>query len=133
MKHATILVAAALLGTASPASAQELPPPDSATMAESAARAALSYWEASTGGSAEQSVFIRNNSDRPVQITSYEVYECFNVARRTCRVVTPGPVVRPGKTITLVAIGRQRPNDRWSYRYRFNARFVPDSSAVVPP
>jgi hypothetical protein len=133
MKRTVTLVVAALLGGGVPASAQQILPPDSATLAESAARAALTYWEASTGGSAEQSVFLRNNSDRPIQITSYEVYECVNVARRTCRVVTPGPLVGPGKTVTLVAIGRLRPTSGWSYRYRFNARFAPDSSAVVPP
>ncbi len=123
-----------LLMTLRVGAAQTLPQPDSATLALSAARAALSYWEAATyQGSREQSVFLRNNSTRTIQIASYEVRECVNISRRVCGVHTPGPVIRPGKTVILVTLVRQQYNEGYSYRYRFSPRFVADSSNDSTP
>lgn len=114
-----------------PSAGQVVPPPDSASQAMSAARAALSYWEASSHGSSEQSVYLKNNSARPIVITSYEVYECVNIPRRTCGVHSPGPTVPPGKTVVLVTIGRSRNDQAWAYRYRFYPQFAPDSAAAA--
>ena len=51
-----------LPATVPQALAQVIPQPDSITLDLSAARAALSYWEATSHGTSEQSVYLKNNS-----------------------------------------------------------------------
>lgn len=105
--------------------AQTIPQPDSAALARSAAHAALSYWMASSNGPGEQSVYLKNNSTRPIQIVSYEVYACTNIRGRTCGIHTPGPRIDPGKTKILVTVQQLRYDAPWSYQYRFEADFGP--------
>jgi hypothetical protein len=129
LRHISAL-ALLLFASTAPARGQVVPPPDSAAMVMSAARAALSYWEASSHGSSEQSVYLKNNSTRPIVITSYEVYECVNIPRRVCGVHTPGPTVPPGKTVILVTISRSRNDQAWAYHYKFFPQFAPDTVAA---
>ena len=119
----TALIAPLLLVAAARAGAQTIPQPDSATLARSAAHSALTYWEASSNGPGEQSVYLKNNSTRPIQIVSYEVYDCTNIRGSTCKVHTPGPRIDPGKTKILVTIDQLHGNAPWSYKYRFEADF----------
>ena len=116
----TALLSIAIAGSAR---AQTIPQPDSATLARSAAHSALTYWEASSNGPGEQSVYLKNNSTRPIQIVSYEVYDCTNIRGSTCKVHTPGPRIDPGKTKILVTIDQLHINAPWSYKYRFEADF----------
>jgi hypothetical protein len=133
MPRSLPLLALLVVAPLAPAVAQIIPQPDSATLANSAARSALTYWEASSGGPEEQSVYLKNNSTRAIWIPSYEVYECNNIPHKVCGVHSPGPTIPPGKTITLVTISRVRDNFGWSYRYRYTAQFVPDSTATPRP
>ena len=119
----TSLLLPLLLAGAVSARAQTIPQPDSATLARSAAHSALTYWEASSNGPGEQSVYLKNNSTRPIQIVSYEVYDCTNIRGSTCKVHTPGPRIDPGKTKILVTIDQLHGNAPWSYKYRFEADF----------
>ncbi len=109
----------------SPGLAQVYTRPDSAVQARAAAIAALTYWVETTHGVSEQSVMLRNNSTREIQVLSYEVFECANISSRTCKVHRPGPVVPPGKTIRLVTIVPRRLEDQSSFRFRFEAGYVP--------
>ena len=116
------------LGTL-PASAQVIPPPDSARLAAASASAALVHWVASSSGAAEQTIFIKNSSDRPIDVTSYEIYECVNLAKSVCGVHTPGPRIAAGKTVSLQTIRQRDRRGEWSYQYRFTAAYVTADSA----
>jgi hypothetical protein len=122
-----VLVAVCALLSAGPADAQVIPPPDSATLAREAAHAAMLHWVESAGRS-EQIVTLKNTSQEFIQVESYEIYECINISpSRLCRVHRDGPLIRPGQTIKLVTLGRLRPTQGWSFRYRFQVRFLRDS------
>lgn len=121
-----VLLLAGLALAAPSAAAQQYAPPDSSQLAASAARASLTYWEANTNGSAEISVFLRNNADRPIQVTWYEIKDCVNVSRKLCGRHDPGPLIKPGKTVRLVSVPRERPHESWSYTWAFEARWGDD-------
>jgi hypothetical protein len=110
---------------------QFVPPPDSVTLARAAARAAIVHWVESAGRASEQVIKLKNTSGQVVQLESYEIYECINIApSRVCRVNEGGQLIRPGETIALVTLGRRYNRDAWRYRYRFEVRFVRDSSST---
>ena len=99
--------------------------PDSASMERAAAFASLTHWVETTHGVSEQSVMLRNNSQRPIQILSFEVHECVNIPNRVCKAKNPGPVVPPGKIIRLVTVSPRMAEEAWSFNYRFEAGYVP--------
>lgn len=106
-------------------SAQVYTRPDSAALERAAAFAEMTHWVETTHGVSEQTVMLRNNSKRPIQVLSYEVYDCVNIPTRVCKVHPPGPVIDPGKTKRLVSISRRRDDEEWSYSYRFTVGYVP--------
>lgn len=113
--------------------AQQIPSADSATLGRASAHAAVVHWVDSLVNPSDQVVRLKNTSSRVVQVESFEVYECINVApSRVCKVHEGGQMIRPGKTITLVTLGRRSSYDAWSYRYRFQVRFVTDSVTTAP-
>jgi hypothetical protein len=125
---ALLLIVLASLGSARAAVAQVVPHPDSAQLAAAAAHAALLHWVASSSGASEQSVYLRNTSTRPVQVTSYEIYECINLAKSVCGVHRPGPFIKPGATVVLQIIRQPDRRQSWSHQYRFDALFAPPDS-----
>jgi hypothetical protein len=123
-----MLLAVMVLSPAS-LSAQVYTRPDSAALERAAAFAEMTHWVETSHGVSEHSVMLRNNSRRPIQILSYEVYECINIPSRTCKVHQPGPIVEPGKTKRLVVIRQQRSGESWSYNYRFTVAYLPQTMA----
>ena len=102
--------------------------PDSAKIARAAdAGARLVHWIETTNRESEQAIFLRNTSSEPIQITSYEIYECVNIWRRVCGRHSPGPNIAPGKTVRLAVVERGLSDQSWSFKYRFEAAFVSDS------
>jgi hypothetical protein len=118
-----------LLLVPAPLAAQVYTRPDSAAFERAAAFAEMTHWVETTHGSSEQSVMLRNNSKRPIQVVSYEVHECVNIPSRVCKVHEPGPVIEPGKTRRLVAVSRRRDDQEWSFAYRFTVRYAPPAPA----
>jgi hypothetical protein len=108
-------------------SAQVYTRPDSASLERAAAFAEMVHWVETSHGVSEHSVMLRNNSKRPIQVLSYEVFECINIPSRTCKVHQPGPIVEPGKTKRLVVIRQQRSSSAWSYNYRFSVSYLPEA------
>jgi hypothetical protein len=118
------LTPALLVLTATTVEAQVYTRPDTAALERAAAFAEMTVWVETTHGTSEQSVMLRNNSRRLVQVMSYEIYNCINIPTRVCKVHEPGPVVKPGKTIRLVTVSRRRDEDAWSYSYKFSVAYV---------
>ena len=51
-------------------------------------------------------VYVKNLGVRPIEITSYRLYDCQNVGLFECETDTPsGRTVRPGEQIELVVVG----------------------------
>lgn len=121
---ARVLLAVAMIFPI-PLSAQVYTRPDSASLERAAAFAEMTHWVETTHGTSEQTVMLRNNSKRPIQVLTYEVYECVNIPTRVCKVHQPGPVIDPGKTKRLVTVSRRRDDQEWSYSYRFTVSYVP--------
>lgn len=118
--------------------------PTDSRLDELGARSKLLAWVEDTGSDREQHIYFRNTSDQPIQITSYEFRDCNNVSVK-CRVVFEGPRLEPGETILLEKVRQRNIELRWSYQYRFTARFIrpaepvpqaaplPEGRASTPP
>ncbi len=88
----------------------------------------LIHWVENVPDAGERIIYVRNISNRPIQIKSYEIYDCIGLRGRVCGVYAPGPRLLPGKTARLAIIDLVRFH-RWFYRYRLNAAFA-DSTRV---
>ena len=123
------LIAILALGTASTAAAQDprqrdYRAPRSSKIEESAARAALVTWIADSNGPSEQSLYFRNTSIRPVEITTYEYTKCINISGVKCGVVhEPALIIPPGETVVLQVVRQRDRQQGYSYWYEFTARF----------
>jgi len=89
----------------------------------------LIHWVQTEPGAEEHVIYVRNISSRPIQVTSYEVYDCQNIRGRVCGVHSPGPQVAPGKTVRLVIIRQSSSMFRASYHYRVQSVYT-DSAAA---
>ena len=94
-----------------------------------AAGVGLVHWVQTVWRAREHIIYVRNISTRPLQIASFEIYECFGIRRNVCGVHAPGPRLAPGETKRLIIIdeiaGR---GQRSSYRYR--VKVAADSTAA---
>jgi hypothetical protein len=113
------------LGVPSPAVCQVYTRPDSARIANAVdAGALIVHWIETTTDRSEQAVYLRNTSNEPIQVTSYEIYDCQNLRGNVCGVHAPGPVIKPGKTVELVVVSQSFRYEAWSFRYRFHTVFL---------
>jgi len=103
---------------------------DSAKVAAAiAAGVKLIHWVQTTPGASEHIIYVRNISKQPIQITSYEIYDCINLAGRVCGIHAPGPQLAPGQTKRLVVIKVIPGVGPSSYNYRLqSAPVTPDST-----
>ncbi|MFW6085041.1 MAG: serine hydrolase domain-containing protein [Gemmatimonadota bacterium] len=110
--------------------------PTEARLGEVGAEAKLVNWVEQIRGGRTQELYFRNTSDQPIQITSYEFFECTNVIGVSCGEEIEGPRLEPGETIRLESIRQRNLEQRWSYRYQFQASFLssaPDEAQVNEP
>ena len=92
----------------------------------------LLHWTVDEGTNGEQTVFLRNVSpDRSITLSSWEIYDCVNLAGRACGVHKKGPVIPPGQTVRLVRLHAAVPDQGYAYRYRFTAGWT-EPSADAP-
>lgn len=113
------------LGLPSPAASQVYTRPDSARIANAVdAGALIVHWIETTTDRSEQAVYLRNTSNEPIQVTSYEIFDCQNLRGNVCGVHAPGPVIQPGKTVELVVVSQSFRYEAWSFRYRFHTIFL---------
>jgi hypothetical protein len=103
---------------------------DSAKVAAAAAAGVkLIHWVQTSPAANEHVIYVRNISQQPIQVTSYEIYDCFNLSGRVCGVHAPGPLLAPGQTKRLVIIESGAGVGRSSYQYRIHsAPVTPDST-----
>jgi hypothetical protein len=134
LRHAALAVFGTLLLRVAPAWAQ-VPITYSADSAKVAAAAAagvsLIHWVQTSPGAIEHIIYVRNISKRPIQVTSYEIYDCFNLRGNVCGVHAPGPRLAPGETKRLIIIEEGGGVGRSSYQYRVHsAPVAADSSSA---
>ena len=80
-------------------------------------------------GIGQQTIYLKNVSkNRQVTITSWRVFNCDNIARRSCKEHNGGPTLQPGQTVRLGTVQRQDEERPYSYSYDFTARY-PDEQA----
>lgn len=123
------LVVTAVVASSPDAAAQQiaeaygLDAPTETRLDEEGARTRLLNWVEHERGGRSQQVYFRNTSDQPIDITSYEFFDCVNVAGVSCGKKIEGPRIEPGETIILVTVRQRDIQRRWKYRYQFQARF----------
>ena len=116
---------------ANSAPAQVYTRPDSARIANAIdAGALVVHWIETTTSRTEQAVYLRNTANEPVQVQSYEIFDCQNLRGNVCGVHAPGPVIQPGKTVELVVVSQSYQYAAWSFKYRFNVIFLRPSPAT---
>jgi len=123
VNHSAYLALILALAPLMPSRAQQIMyRADSAKVAravESGAR--LVHWVETVPDAGQHILYARNVTNRPVRVSSYEVYECMEVRGRVCG-IHEGPVVQPGKTVRLAVITFR--GGGGSYKYRVNAEFA---------
>lgn len=81
-------------------------------------------------GIGQQTIYLKNISkDRPVTISSWRVFDCENIKRRSCKEHRGGPTLQPGQTVRLGTVQRQDEERDYSYRYDFTASYPDDQAA----
>ena len=99
--------------------------PTDVRLDDAAARAKLVTWVSNDGNPSEQKIYFRNTSDLPIDVASYEFYECINIAGVKCgEELTDGPTLEPGETLVLKTVRPRDMRQRWSYRYKFQVQFA---------
>jgi hypothetical protein len=63
-------------------------------------------------------IFVRNNTDRPVTITSFTLFECENLSER-CGTRDLALVLGPAEVRRLVRLGPNARDQAWRYRWRW--------------
>ena len=79
----------------------------------------VTAWLTDQGGSTPgKIVYVRNNSDAPVTITSLTLFDCENI-RNAC-IMTPLSVrLEPGQVSEIQRVEAQRREGAFSFRFRF--------------
>lgn len=95
------------------------------------AGAYLKYWSTgSPSGIGAHTVFLHNTStNRTIMVTSWEVYDCYNIRGAVCRVHDKAISLKPQDTIRLIELFPAVVGKEFSYNYRFKAAWF-DSTAA---
>lgn len=126
----TCLLAIASLGTPDVSWGQRIAegfhydPPTEARLDDEGANARLLAWWQNPRGSRSSELYFRNTSDRPIEISSYEFFDCTNVIGVTCGKKQKGPRLEPGQTLRVETVRQRDFEQRWSIDFRFQARFL---------
>lgn len=79
----------------------------------------VTTWLVDQGGSTPGKImYMRNNTDAPVTITSVTLYECENV-RNPCQTQRLEARLEPGETREIQRVEAQQREQAFQFRYRF--------------
>jgi CubicO group peptidase (beta-lactamase class C family) len=99
-------------------------PPTEARLDDEGANARLLTWWQNPRGSRSSELYFRNTSNRTIEISSYEFFNCTNVIGVTCGEKQKGPRLEPGQTLRVETVRQRDFEQRWSIDVRFQARFL---------
>ncbi len=71
-------------------------------------------------------IYMRNNTDVPLRIINFFIYDCFNVREPCGRPLDPKVVLDPGEGARVFVIHPANESERWNYRYRWATEVVRD-------
>ena len=80
----------------------------------------VATWVQMEQGYPGQTIYFRNDSNRPIIINQLEIYDCMNIGRSGCQFFNPGLIIQPrgvAQAFTLMPANRDRP---FSFAYRYN-------------
>jgi hypothetical protein len=75
-------------------------------------------WMRDLPGDAGSVVYLRNDGDRPIMITTFKLLKCVNL-RQVCQTYTPEVIVPPGETVQLITLQPISQGARYSFRYEY--------------
>ena len=79
----------------------------------------VTAWLTDQGGSTPgKIIYMRNNSDAPITITSLTLYECENI-RNTCIMMPLSVRLDPGQAREIQRVEPQRREQSFRFRFRF--------------
>lgn len=86
--------------------------------ARSGAEPVTAWLTDQSGSTPGKIIYMRNNTDAPLTITSVTLFECENV-RTPCFTHQMAVRLEPGQTKEIQRVKAQRSEQRFSFRYRF--------------
>lgn len=103
--------------------------PSEARLNDEGAHARLLAWWQNPRGSRSSDLYFRNTSDQPIEIISYEFFDCTNVIGVKCGEKLKGPRLEPGETRKVATVRQRDFQQRWSINHQFQARFIGPSTS----
>lgn len=80
-------------------------------------------WAVEVRDSAAKDIYIRNDGEEDLIITSMQLYGCQNL-RQECKVYTPNVLLPAGKTVKAMRLQADNTKLSWKYQYTFSTRLV---------
>jgi hypothetical protein len=112
-----LIVILAVLGAAGCAPAIQVqeapvvPPPEAAGMQ-------VQVWRHDRTTERAQDVYIKNYTDRPIHVSSFQLYNCVNV-QQECTTTRPNVLVAPGEIAIVATVRPARSSERFSFGYNY--------------
>ena len=98
---------------------------------------AMQTWSEEVREPRARDIFMRNDSDHEIVITSVQLYNCRNL-KQVCKAYETSVVIPAGKTVKAMRLEPENLKLSWSYNYNYQmrhngARVIRDSFTVVMP
>jgi hypothetical protein len=77
----------------------------------------VTRWAHSAPGGNPIHIYMRNNTERALVLTEFELYNCVNILN-SCRRTYPNTVLPPGEIVRVQTIHKRDARERHRYSYR---------------
>jgi hypothetical protein len=91
----------------------------------------ISTWSERASDGIMWAVYFRNNTDRPIALTSFELYACANV-KQECAVSHPDFRLSPHETRKYMDVAPADPLAVYSFRYNYHYEFAAGQAPAKP-
>ncbi len=122
MRLAFPLLSAAALLTACAPSVSPVPAPVPGVRVQS--------WAVSVRDTAAKDIYIRNDGEEDLVITSMQLYGCQNL-KQECKVYAPNVVLPAGKTVKAMRLEPENTKLTWKYQYTYATRLMTAARAPI--
>ena len=92
----------------------------------------LSTWDVLEADSGGRTIWVKNNTQRPITIEAIVIVRCDNI-RQNCGEHPANLVVPPGKSVAAFRIQRIDRRLGWSFQYSFRTKREPLPVGAMPP
>ncbi len=92
---------------------------------------ALQTWSVEVREPRARDIYLRNDTDRDVVITSLQLYNCRNI-KQDCKAYTPNVTIPAGRTAKAIRVEPFNNKVTWTYNFNYQFRMVGSATASTP-